>query len=206
MSNEKQARFQEYFQINDSVNVALCAVDSSAVPKTEFELDAKIPPLFKLVNDVTLLEQSALRPLRGLGDAAEDLANYLKLQAKKVDLILAHILVQESQQEEQQATYSYGGSGFKIISHEPFAVGQLYQCKLFLERDAAAVFCYAEVIDVETHEASLGAEDEDTTSSTPEYISSFLFSTIREVDQELIIRSSLHAQSRYLKAKQAKNS
>lgn len=205
MSNEKQARFQEYFQINDSVNVALFPVERHQVPQNEFELDAKIPPLFKLVNDVTLLEQSALRPLRGLGDAAEDLATYLKLQAKKIDLILAHILVQESHQEEQQATFSYGGSGFKISSVEPFAIGQIYQCKVFLERDAGAVFCYAEVIDVETAESTIENQD-DANTAKPEYISSFLFSTIREVDRELIIRSSLHAQSRYLKSKQAKNS
>ncbi len=186
---QKLSRFNEYFQINEAIQVSLEPVNESSLPKDEEELTHIVPPLFKLANEVSVLEQTALRPLRQLGDVAEDLAQYLKLQSRKIDLILSHILAKEEVAHTTAMTESFGGSGFVLLSDDPFNVGQFLQCKLFLQSEAAAVFCFAEVIAVEN-------ESNETSKLT------CLFSHITEQDQELIVRASLHAQSRILKKKQ----
>ena len=61
--------------------------------------------------------------------------------------------------------------------------------KLFLEDEAAAVFCFAQVIDSEPFEEGFKTR--------------FVFSHIREEDQELMVRASLHAQAKVLKKKQS---
>ena len=66
MNNQKLADFELYFQIEESNRVNLFAVDDAVVPKSLAELDADIPPLFKLANEVSSLDQSALGPLRNL--------------------------------------------------------------------------------------------------------------------------------------------
>ena len=94
-------QFNQYFQIEHVIAVHLEHVDDKHLPTDNSDIDKLIPPLFKLANEVNVLEQTALRPLRQLGDVAEDLAQYLKLQSRKIDLILSHILANENQQDGQ---------------------------------------------------------------------------------------------------------
>jgi len=182
-------QFNQYFQIEHVIAVHLEHVDDAHLPTDNSDIDKLIPPLFKLTNEVNVLEQTALRPLRQLGDVAEDLAQYLKLQSRKIDLILSHILANENQQDDNLETHSFGGSGFTLCTNTPYKPNQFYRCKLFLEDEAAAVFCFAQVIDSEPFEEGFKTR--------------FVFSHIREEDQELMVRASLHAQAKVLKKKQS---
>lgn len=185
-------QFNQYFQIEHIIRVNLEPINDSDLPSSDSDIDKLIPPLFKLANEVNILEQTALRPLRQLGDVAEDLAQYLKLQSRKIDLILSHILANENQQDDQLETHSFGGSGFILLTEDEFQANTFYRCKLFLEEEAAAVFCYAQVVDSEAVQAHFRTR--------------FVFSHIRDEDQELMVRASLHAQAKVLKKKQtAKN-
>lgn len=181
--------FSQYFQINQPISVNLEAVEPDALPSDISDIDSVIPPLFKLANEVNILEQTALRPLRQLGDVAEDLAHYLKLQSRKIDLILSHILATENKEEDQLNTVSFGGSGFVLNSQEAYSEGQYFRCKLFLAQEAAAVFCFSQVLD--------------STLVDEMYKTRFVFTHIREEDQELMVRASLHAQAKLLKKQQA---
>jgi hypothetical protein len=178
-------QFKQYFQIEYAVNVNLEPITEQQLPTSDADIDQVIPPLFKLVNEVNILEQTALRPLRQLGDVAEELAHYLKLQSRKIDLVLSHILANENQQEEQLNTFSFGGSGFTLQSDEAYQENSFYRCKLFLKDQSAAVFCFCQVIDSQRVENR--------------YITRFIFSRIREQDQELLVRASLHSQAKVLK-------
>ncbi|MFP9216796.1 hypothetical protein, partial [Enterococcus faecalis] len=60
MNSEKLTEFEQYFQIDESNRVNLFAVDDDKVPTTLAQLEADIPPLFKLANEVSELEQSSL--------------------------------------------------------------------------------------------------------------------------------------------------
>lgn len=185
MSADKLEQFNQYFQINEPITAVLTPVEPQHVPADLTALEADIPALFKLANEVNTLEQSALRPIRNLGDTASELAHYLSLQSRKIDLILSHILMQEEQQESTQTCASYGGGGFTFVNESPLAVGQLLRCKLFLQHEAAAIYCYGEVISQQITESGV--------------LHQVVFTLLQEQDQDLIVRASLHAQTRQLK-------
>ena len=189
MNNEKLTEFEQYFQIDESNRVNLFAVDDNKVPTTLAQLEADIPPLFKLANEVSELEQSSLRPLRNLGDVAQELAVFLQAQSRKIDLIMSHILA--SEQPEDNAIYcdSYGGGGVKFTTGQVYSIGQAFRTKLFLQHEASAIFCYTEVV-------AIDKLDDDS------YQYTLLFKAIRDSDQELVVRASLHAQTRQLKKRQ----
>ena len=75
MNSQRLSEFEEYFQINESIRVNLFAVENQLVPQSQLALEDDIPPLFKLANEVSELEQASLRPLRNLGDLAQELAS-----------------------------------------------------------------------------------------------------------------------------------
>lgn len=189
MNSEKLTEFEKYFQIDESNRVNLFAVDDGKVPTTLAQLEADIPPLFKLANEVSELEQSSLRPLRNLGDVAQELAVFLQAQSRKIDLIMSHILA--SEQPEDNAIYcdSYGGGGVKLTDTKAYSIGQAFRTKLFLQHEASAIYCYTEVVAVNK------VDDE-------HYQYTLLFKAIRDSDQELVVRASLHAQTRQLKKRQ----
>lgn len=189
MSSEKIAEFEQYFQIAESNRVNLFAVDKQSVPQSPAQLEADIPPLFKLANEVSELEQSSLRPLRNLGDVAQELAVFLQAQSRKIDLIMSHILASEQPQDNAMYCDSYGGGGVKFTTSEQYIIGQAFRTKLFLQHEASAVYCYTEVVAID----ELGDGQKQYT---------LLFTAIRDSDQELVVRASLHAQTRQLKKRQ----
>ena len=189
MNSERLSEFEKYFQIDESIRVNLFAVAGEQVPKSQLALEDDIPPLFRLANEVSELEQSSLRPLRNLGDVAQELATFLQAQSRKIDLIMSHILSSELKQEDAIQCDSYGGGGIKFTSPEVYSMGQSFRTKLFLHHEASAVYCYTEVVAIEKQ------NDE-------HYQYTLLFTAIRNTDQELIVRASLHAQTRQLKKRQ----
>ncbi|MEM0515302.1 PilZ domain-containing protein [Pseudoalteromonas sp. YIC-827] len=185
MATSKDELFAEFFQVQESIDVVVETISSAQLPSDLESLERDIPPLFRLANEANTLEQSALRPLRLLGETASELAQYLSLQSRKIDLILSHILMQENADHPSERAHSYGGSGFTLWRESAFEYGQRLRCKLFLEHEAAAIYCYAEVIDA--------------SASDQGFMHQVLFTLIREQDRELLVRASLHAQTRQLK-------
>ncbi|MBS3796894.1 PilZ domain-containing protein [Pseudoalteromonas sp. BDTF-M6] len=185
MATSKGDLFAEFFQVQESIDVVVEAITPAQLPDDSDALERDIPPLFRLANEVNTLEQSALRPLRLLGETASELAQYLSLQSRKIDLILSHILMQENADHPSERAHSYGGSGFTLWRESALERGQPLRCKLFLEHEAAAIYCYGEVIDI--------------SSSAQGFVHQILFTLVREQDRELLVRASLHAQTRQLK-------
>ncbi|MEQ3514320.1 PilZ domain-containing protein [Pseudoalteromonas sp. BZB3] len=191
MSSNLKEEFSAYFQVEEANQVNLFAVEESEVPQTKQALDLSIPPLFRLANEVNELDVNALRPLRNLGDVASQLAEYLKAQSRKIDLIMSHILSTEQPDDTNQYCDSYGGGGLKVTCASPFSVSQNLRTKIFLNHEASAIYCYTQVIEVEY-------------LSENQYQHTLAFVQIRDDDQELMVRASLHAQTRQLKKKQNK--
>lgn len=184
----KAEKFAEFFQVQEPIKAVLENVEHEQIPTSLDALETDIPPLFRLANEVNTIEQSALRPLRVLGESADELARYLSLQSRKIDLILSHILLQENEKLPSINTHSFGGAGFVVNLSDALEKGQNLRCRLFLEHEAAAIYCYGEVIEVK--------QEQDT------YAHKVLLTLIREADQELLVRASLHAQTRQLKKHQ----
>lgn len=188
MPQTKLDEFKQYFQIEEAIKVNLEAVKPEQVPANTLVLEQRTPALFLLANEVNELEQSALRPLRQLSDVADELSIFLKAQSRKIDLIMLH-LSSEHDTDDKLLTHSYGGGGLILNTQEKYRIGQDFCCKIFLDYDAAAVYCFAQII----------VTEQDAKTNT--YRQTLLFTQVRETDQELLVRASLHAQSRLLKLK-----
>ncbi|CUS49317.1 MAG: hypothetical protein HLUCCO02_04705 [Idiomarinaceae bacterium HL-53] len=188
MSDNALSRYQEFYSIAEAVPVSVipCAQNFTLPSYEAFENE--IPEVFRLANDIRTVDQNSAQALRGLGEIAKVIQDVLHQQNTKLNLLLGYVLSKEDQESHRFLTLEYGGGGFKFTAPlAEFAVGQIVQVKLFLREIAAAIYGYAEIAEVEP---SSSAESEAVTAA---------FTLVREDDQELIVRASLHAQSRLLK-------
>lgn len=182
---EKQAQFDEFFIIRHNLKINVKPLpDDTAVPR-QADLEEAMPYAFKIAGEMAELDAAALRPLRNLGDHASALAEYLNHQSKKIDLMMSFILQQQDEPEYRLTTIKFGGGGVVVSSPTPLDVGTWAEIKLFLTEEAAAIFCFGEVIACQ--------RDED------DYHIAFIFNRIREQDQELLVRASLHLQTLQLR-------
>lgn len=189
---EKTAQFEEFFMIQHAVNINVTPLaDHTQVPSPE-HLDKVMPPAFKMASELATIEAQALRPLRHLSDHASELAEYLTHQARKIDLMMSYILQQQDEESQRFETHKFGGGGVIVVHPSSVDVGTIAELKLFLSEEAAAIFCYGEVIACE-------AVDDN-------YHVSLAFTSIREQDQELLVRASLHLQTQQLRKRAQKKS
>ena len=189
---EKTAQFEEFFMISHAVNINVTLLDTNTtIPKAE-QLDKVMPPAFKMASELATIEAQALRPLRHLSDHASELAEYLTHQARKIDLMMSYILQQQDEENQRFETQKFGGGGVIVIHPAPLPIGAKAELKIFLSEEAAAIYCFGEVIACE--------------SNDNESLVSFSFSSIREQDQELLVRASLHLQTQQLRKRAQKKS
>ncbi|MBD3584857.1 PilZ domain-containing protein [Salinimonas sp. HHU 13199] len=182
---EKKAQFDEFYVINHELKANIKPLGSDEVLPAYSELEDSMPYAFRIASEMSALDAAALRPLRGLSDHASALADYLNHQSKKIDLMMSYILHQQDEPEYRFLTVKFGGGGIVIHSPSPLKVGTAAQIKLFLSEEAAAIFCYGEVITCQQNE--------------DDYHIAFIFTRIREQDQELLVRASLHLQTLQLR-------
>ena len=192
MNENDQTLFTEYFQLDHEIRVNVKdGGELSSLPSFD-EFERSIPTPFKIASEMKGLEQTMLRPLRQLGDVIEPLADYLKAQSRKIDLMMSYILQSEDEIELQFTTKSYGGGGFTFTSPEAFATDHWLVCKLFFNEDAAAVYCHGRLVESQALEEGQG------------FLNTVIFHHIREEDQEVVVRASLHQQSKQLLKKTQK--
>lgn len=181
-----QEQYHDYFIIEHAVAINVKQLPLAAEPDdTSFE--AMIPEPFRMAGELATLDKSALKSLNKLGELAEELANYLRIQAKKIDSMMRYILVQQDDPQYRYMTHSYGGSALCYHTQTAVVVGDLLEVKLFLADNDGAVYCLARVLSTEP--------------AADGYLVKATYTRIREQDRELIVRASLHQQSRMLKRK-----
>jgi len=191
MLAQKQAQFDEFFLMAHPIRVNVRQLPTHATLPSDEELELSMPYAFRLASELATIEAQALRPLRNLGEHASDLVDYLQHQARKIDLMMSYILQQQDDISQRLQAIKFGGAGLIIGDDKPWQIGELAELKLFLQEEAAAIFCYGEVIACQQQEDS--------------YHISFLFARIREQDQELLVRASLHLQAQQLKRRSQRN-
>jgi len=189
---QKHIRFTEFYLISHPINANVLDADShqqqalSAQSMQEFE--ANMPYAFRIAGEMAEIQSQSLKPLRGLGEKLSDLVDYLQFQSKKIDLMMSYILQQQDDLNKRVRAIKFGGGGVVIETKHNIAIGETRVIKLFLETESAAVYCYAEAIE------SVPYEDFNHVS--------FLFTHIRDTDQELLVRASLHLQTAALRKQQ----
>lgn len=185
-----QEQYHDYFVIEHRIHANIRPLDIS-VPDDEQFLKM-IPEPFLMAGELAALDRSALKPLAKLGEMAEELALYLRAQARKIDIMMRYILMQQDDPQHRCFTHSYGGSALCYHSNVALNTLQLIEVKLFLEQSDGAVYCLAQVI---------SCEAADSQSADGQFLVKATLCQIRDEDRELIVRASLHQQSRQLKRK-----
>lgn len=189
--SEKLAQFEEFFSIAHSFNVN---VNPLVSPVSEETFEGLIPVPFLLSSDNASIDQSALRSIQSLRGVSNQLTDYLQHQSRKIDLLVGYILQQHDDIDARAKGVLFGGSGIKFTSESSFELGQLIELKIFLDVENVAIYSHAEIIDAEQSETGM--------------IYTVIFQQIREVDQDILVRASLHIQAKELQslAKQRRQS
>ncbi|MFT2090975.1 PilZ domain-containing protein [Paraglaciecola sp. 2405UD69-4] len=188
---QKYEQFEEFFMIKHVVPVNMRLLEPSFTLPNAEELGEHMPFEFQIANELSEIDSKALRPLLSLGEHASQLAEYLNHQSKKIDLMMSLILQQHADQANSHQSIQFGGGGLVVESTKPWDLGANVEVKLFLREEAAAIFCFAEVIACK--------QVEDT------YHISLIFSRIRDKDQDLLVRASLHLQAANLRKRKTQN-
>lgn len=188
---QKKQQFHEFFTIKHNIKVNLKPLSEEFQLPDHDVLVEHMPYAFRIAGEISSLETQALRPLRHLGEHASELAQFLSHQSRKIDLMMSYILQQQDEDDFRYETFEFGGGGVTIVSKKAMELGLRSELKLFLLEEAAAVFCFAEVIACHERDGK--------------YHISLIFTRIREEDQELLVRASLHQQTLQLRKRANKN-
>ncbi|GAC31331.1 hypothetical protein GPLA_0413 [Paraglaciecola polaris LMG 21857] len=190
---EKQQQFNEFFTIEHAIRVNFKALGPDFVLPDVEDLGEHMPYAFRVATEATSIDAQALKALRNMGEHADELANFLNAQSRKIDLLMSLVLQQQDDPSVAFESYKFGGGGIVVKCDQPYAVEQTIELKLFLKEEAAAIFCYGEVISCESIDDNFHV--------------SLIYNCIREEDQDLLVRASLHLQTAQLRkrAKQQKN-
>jgi len=180
----KATQFDEFFSISYSFNINISVLDNDKPPTYQAFMN-KMPMPFKMASEIITLDQAALRPLQTLGSVAGQLVDYLHHQAQKIDLLVSYILNQQDSEAQRYQGTNFGGGGIIFSSEQSFSVGQFIELKIFLNDENCAIYCCGEIISAET------TENESTNYKV-------VYQHIREEDREILVRCSLHQQSKQL--------
>ena len=182
---DKKQRFESFFLINHPTKVNISVIDENQATQSMEEFESNMPYAFKIASELSEIESQALKPLRSMGEKLQELVNYLQLQARKIDLMMSYILIQQDEEQKRAEAVKFGGGGIIVRHASPIEIGVSVEVKVFLEKEAAAIYCLGEVIDVQVVDDL--------------YHVSYVYTHIRDQDQELLVRASLHLQTSQLR-------
>tara|TARA_B110000881_G_scaffold215464_1_gene229535 strand:- start:152 stop:793 length:642 start_codon:yes stop_codon:yes gene_type:complete len=186
--------FSEYFSIDYNFTVNVSSLIGELPSYDEFMQQMPLP--FKIASDIVSLDQSALQPLQALSGVANQLVDYLQYQNKKVDLLIGYIISQENNPAQSAQGIKIGGGGIVFTSNKSYQLGEKLPLKIFLKDDSLGVYCLSEIVEI----------SETNTADNTVFSYKVIFHYIREDDREILVRCSLHEQSKQLQALAQKRS
>ncbi|QSX31328.1 hypothetical protein JYB88_06755 [Shewanella cyperi] len=139
----------------------------------------------QLLNEAKALEATSLMQLRQLGSDTKALVDYLKLQSRKVDMVLHYVLANDPHEGEPLAGLRFGGSGVTLRSPTAMADGSRHLLTLYIREELIALLCVAEVRHC--------VHEDDGFRVTLEFVA------ISDADTEQLVRASLSVQQKQLK-------
>jgi hypothetical protein len=187
--DQKHQQFDEFFMIKHNIPVNMRLLEADFILPEVDDLHQYMPYEFQIASELSSIDAKALRPLRRLGEHAVELANFLNHQSRKIDLMMSLILQQHSNHQQTYQSIRFGGGGVVLGSERQISIGGIIELKIFLREEASAIFCYAEVI---------ACKPVDDT-----YHISLIFTCIREEDQDLLVKASLHLQAANLRKRKS---
>ena len=181
-----------YFSVLHPFDAYLSRWPTEQALPSESELHALKSKGMQLISEVKALEGSYMLQLRHLGDDARAIAEYMKLQSRKVDLVLQHLLEQEIKDGLPCAGLQFGGSNFQVTSAESFAQHELVKATIFVREEIISVLCFAEVIDCRVDP-----------NNSDQYLVDLAYRVINDAEVEQLVKASLNIQQKQLQLRKS---
>lgn len=181
----KQAQYEEFYSVQYQFDINIELLSTDQVPTFE-QFNERMPLPFKLASDIVSIDNATLRPLGQIDAVATALVDYLNHQSKKIDLLLGFILKQQDNHSHRYKALSFGGGGISFTSKNAFNDGQLVELKIFLPDENVAIFAIAEIFSSQENDG--------------EFTNKLIYHHIRDDDRELLVKTSLHQQSKQLQS------
>ena len=179
----KLNQFNDFFLIESQFNVNVIRSNAENIPTFD-EFVSEIPLPFKMANDIAKLDHAAFKPLQTLTSVAGQLVEYLTHQTRKIDLVVNYILSQEDDECYRHQGTAFGGGGIIFSARSAFDLAEILQVKIFLLEENCAIYSYVQVAEI--------------MQQGDDFLHKVIFHHIREDDRELLVRASLHQQSKQL--------
>ncbi|MGZ9898505.1 hypothetical protein [Shewanella gaetbuli] len=188
-----------YFSVPHQFNVYLTKWDANQPIPDDNQLRQMQSTGLKLLSEVKALEASCLLQLRQLDTETKAIVDFLKLQSRKVDLVLQHVLEKETQTGQAYQGFQFGGSGLSIFSPTELNEGELFSCHIYLHAEVVAVLCICEVVSAKQITSNVDDTNE-------QWQIELAFAQILDEDVEQLVKASLNVQQKMLKLrKQQRN-
>ncbi|QWL70046.1 PilZ domain-containing protein [Aeromonas hydrophila] len=181
---------EQFFSVTHATQVNVIPMPGDFhLPSLE-ALEAELPEPFRIASAITSIDMVTSRLIRNQNDSMHDLVEIINQQSRKIDMIMGYVLSVQDHPEHRfhtlrfgagQLTYLHPRQGHGEVPH----LHQIVRLKIFLREEASAIYCYGQVKQLEPSEHG--------THVMLDYV------RIREDDRELLVRASLHIQSKQLK-------
>lgn len=185
---------QQYFLVDHQLSLNVEALNNNESIPTQIEFEAEIPAPFRMASDLANIEAHNLQPLKLNNETTQALWGYLQAQNLKINTLLTYVLSQQDDQKFHFQSVSFGAGMCRFKAKTgTFSLHQNVRLKIFIPDESAAIYCYAQVNNIRQTIAEKNAIEDDLVE--------LHYLQIREEDRELLIRATLHIQSKQLKAR-----
>ena len=177
---------QEYFTVHHSLTINVEVLPQHfAIPDNE-SFVAEIPTPFIVASECSHLDMMADNTSLELKNKEfKHLIHLLETQNKKLNLLLGFMLAQQDDASLRFKTTQFGASQLTYQTEQPLEVNQLVRVKLFLDHPASAIFCYAQVSEVQIQ--------------SDMHLVTLKYKMLRDEDQDLLIKAALFQQQKLLR-------
>ena len=181
---------EQFFSVTHATPVNVIPMPGDFHLPTLEALEAELPEPFRIASSITSIDMVTSRLMRNQNESMHDLVEIVNQQSRKIDMIMGYVLSVQDHPEHRfhtlrfgagQLTYLHPRQGHGEVPH----LHQIVRLKIFLREEASAIYCYGQVKQLEPSEHG--------THVMLDYV------RIREDDRELLVRASLHIQSKQLK-------
>lgn len=172
----------QYFIVEHQLSINVEALNEGEQIPDDVNFEAEIPAPFRMASDLANIDSHSLQPLKLNNETTQALWGYLQAQNLKINTLLTYVLSQQDDKafHFKSTAFSAGMCLFKS-NKTPFSLAQNVRLKIFIPEESAAIYCYAKVTAIKNDIVELS------------------YQQIREEDRELLIRTTLHIQSKQLK-------
>ncbi|SJL82873.1 PilZ domain-containing protein [Vibrio palustris] len=177
---------QEFFIVHHALTINVEPLGHDFLLPTVERFEAEIPAPFIVASEFSHLDSMTEQAKSELkNNSFGHVCQLLDTQNAKLNLLLTFMLSQQDDESRRYKTTAFGASQFSYLADNTLAIDTRVRAKLFLEYPAAAIYCYGVVTQCE--------EGEQGNEITVRY------ELLREIDQDLLIKSALHQQQKLLR-------